>query len=102
MVELAKGFEEQLTSVALHPSGLFLLVGFSDRLRLLSILMDDFRSRPHLCSCPLMLQRPALQARECICCLYADICQLIVPGLAPHHCLHSNILLPWLLWPEAG
>lgn len=43
VVELAKSFDEQVTSVALHPTGLFLLVGFADRLRMLSILMDDLK-----------------------------------------------------------
>lgn len=31
-------------SVALHPSGMTLLVGFSDKLRLMTILMDDLRT----------------------------------------------------------
>ena len=29
--------------MALHPSGLFVLVGFSEKLRLLNILIDDVR-----------------------------------------------------------
>lgn len=29
--------------MALHPSGLFVLVGFSEKLRLLNILIDDIR-----------------------------------------------------------
>ncbi|KAJ3409665.1 Cilia- and flagella-associated protein 57 [Chytridiales sp. JEL 0842] len=41
--ELVKYFPEEAFSVALHPSGLYVLVGFSDKLRLLNILMDDFR-----------------------------------------------------------
>lgn len=30
--------------MALHPSGLFLLVGFSEKLRLMNLLIDDIRS----------------------------------------------------------
>jgi hypothetical protein len=45
-LELRKAFAEEPLSVALHPSGLSALVGFSDKLRLLTILMDDFRCDP--------------------------------------------------------
>ena len=38
-----KEFQEEAYSVALHPSGLFVLVGFSEKLRLLNILIDDIR-----------------------------------------------------------
>jgi WD40 repeat protein len=41
--ELMKSFGDEPQSVALHPSGLYLLVGFSDKLRLMNILMDDLR-----------------------------------------------------------
>ncbi|KAJ3192775.1 Cilia- and flagella-associated protein 57 [Irineochytrium annulatum] len=41
--ELSKYFPEEAHSVSLHPSGLYLLVGFSDKLRLLNVLMDEFR-----------------------------------------------------------
>jgi len=40
-VEVTRFFNEQPHSVAFHPSGLHLLVGFSDSLRMLNILMDD-------------------------------------------------------------
>lgn len=40
---IMKYFQEDATSVAIHPSGLYLLVGFSDKLRLLSVLNDDMR-----------------------------------------------------------
>lgn len=40
-LELVKTFEEECHSVALHPSGLHVLVGFTDKLRLCSILMSD-------------------------------------------------------------
>ncbi|ORY40884.1 WD40 repeat-like protein [Neocallimastix californiae] len=42
--ELDKCFQENVYSVALHPSGLFILIGFSDKLRLMSILIDDIRT----------------------------------------------------------
>ncbi|XP_062337115.1 cilia- and flagella-associated protein 57-like [Osmerus eperlanus] len=44
VLELSKEFQEEAFSVALHPSGLFLLVGFSDKLRLMNLLMDDIRT----------------------------------------------------------
>ena len=40
-VELSKRFHEEPLSVALHPSGFFAVVGFSDKVRLLSVLMND-------------------------------------------------------------
>lgn len=36
-----KEFQEEAHSVALHPTGLFILVGFSDKLRLMNLLVDD-------------------------------------------------------------
>ena len=42
-LELMKEFQEEAHSIALHPSGLYVLVGFTDRLRLCSILMGDIR-----------------------------------------------------------
>lgn len=41
--EQVKFSPEEVSSVALHPSGLYLLAGFSDKLRLMNILMDDIR-----------------------------------------------------------
>ncbi|KAI9351164.1 WD repeat-containing protein 65-like protein [Zopfochytrium polystomum] len=41
--ELCKIFPEEPFSVSLHPSGLYILVGFSDKLRLFNVLIDDFR-----------------------------------------------------------
>ncbi|XP_060782965.1 cilia- and flagella-associated protein 57 [Neoarius graeffei] len=43
-LELYKEFQEESYSVALHPSGLFILVGFADKLRLLNLLIDDIRT----------------------------------------------------------
>jgi len=41
--EALRTFTEEAHSVAFHPSGTMLLVGFSDKLRLFSLLMDDMR-----------------------------------------------------------
>ncbi|KAJ3295052.1 Cilia- and flagella-associated protein 57 [Borealophlyctis nickersoniae] len=41
--DLVKYFPEEPHSVALHPSGLYILVGFSDKLRLMNVLIDDLR-----------------------------------------------------------
>ncbi|KAH9523432.1 Cilia- and flagella-associated protein 57 [Bulinus truncatus] len=43
-LELYKVFAEEAYSVALHPSGLYILVGFSDKLRLMNLLIDDIRT----------------------------------------------------------
>ncbi|KAJ3330947.1 Cilia- and flagella-associated protein 57 [Blyttiomyces sp. JEL0837] len=43
-LELVKYFSEEAFSVAIHPSGLYILVGFSDKLRLMNLLIDDIRS----------------------------------------------------------
>ena len=55
-VELMKYFAEEPLSLALHPSGLFLLVGFTDKLRLLNLLIDDIR---------LFREFPIRNCREC-------------------------------------
>lgn len=41
--EVAKFFQDDLTCVAMHPSGFHLLLGFSDKLRLFNVLIDDLR-----------------------------------------------------------
>ncbi|XP_035724749.1 cilia- and flagella-associated protein 57-like [Vespa mandarinia] len=38
---MLKQYEEDICSIALHPMGLFCLVGFVDKLRFMSILIDD-------------------------------------------------------------
>ncbi|KAJ8957344.1 hypothetical protein NQ318_004823 [Aromia moschata] len=40
-VELLRQFEDDIYSVALHPSGLYATIGFSDKLRFMTILIDD-------------------------------------------------------------
>jgi hypothetical protein len=41
--ELVKQFMEEPFSVALHPGGYSVLVGFPDKLRLFTILMDNLK-----------------------------------------------------------
>ncbi|KYN06041.1 PREDICTED: cilia- and flagella-associated protein 57 [Cyphomyrmex costatus] len=38
---MLKQYDEDISSVALHPMGLFCLIGFTDKLRFMSILIDD-------------------------------------------------------------
>ena len=42
-MELGKAYDDETCSVALHPSGLYAMVGFADKLRLLAILPEDFK-----------------------------------------------------------
>lgn len=42
--DIFKVFQEDALSVAFHPSGLHVVVGFTDKLRMLNVLMDDIRS----------------------------------------------------------
>jgi cilia- and flagella-associated protein 57 len=42
-VELVKRFSESIVSIALHPSGMHLLVGFESGLQLMNLLMEDVR-----------------------------------------------------------
>ncbi|XP_062412142.1 cilia- and flagella-associated protein 57-like [Sardina pilchardus] len=43
-LELYKEFQEEAFSIALHPCGLYVLVGFSSKLRLMNLLIDDIRT----------------------------------------------------------
>lgn len=40
-LELCKEYREEAHTVSLHPTGLFCLVGFSDKLRFISLLYED-------------------------------------------------------------
>ncbi|KAJ3033063.1 Cilia- and flagella-associated protein 57, partial [Rhizophlyctis rosea] len=42
-VEVMKVFHDEPLSIALHPSGLHVLVGFTDGLKLMNVLIDDIR-----------------------------------------------------------
>ena len=41
--DLFKVFTEEVFAISFHPSGLHVLAGFSDKLRLMNLLMDDIR-----------------------------------------------------------
>jgi len=41
--ELCRFFNEEAYSVAVHPSGFHLIIGFSDKLRLMNLLMEDMK-----------------------------------------------------------
>ena len=43
-LELTKHFPEDMFCVAMHPSGLHVAVGFTDKLRIYHVLVDDLRS----------------------------------------------------------
>ena len=43
MCALFQWFREEIFSVAIHPAGLYIAAGFSDKIRLLNILIDDMR-----------------------------------------------------------
>jgi len=43
-LELYKEYAEEAYSIALHPSGLYVAVGFSDKLRFMNLLIDDIRT----------------------------------------------------------
>lgn len=42
-VELVKKYLTDITVIALHPTGLFVAVGFSDQIRLMEVLLDDLK-----------------------------------------------------------
>ena len=42
--ELVRHFAEEPVSVAMHPSGFALVVGFSEKLRAMNLLMEDIRT----------------------------------------------------------
>ncbi|XP_053099420.1 cilia- and flagella-associated protein 57 isoform X2 [Hemicordylus capensis] len=42
-LDLYKEYQEEAYALALHPGGLYVLVGFADKLRLMNLLIDDIR-----------------------------------------------------------
>jgi len=54
--ELTKTFTEETFSVAFHPSGFHLIVGFSDKLRLMNLLMEEVKGYKEV---------PIKSCREC-------------------------------------
>lgn len=49
-MELVKKYQINVSVVALHPSGIFVAVGFSDQLRIMEIQLDDLKviGKPNL------------------------------------------------------
>uniref|UniRef100_A0A8D2ITN9 Cilia and flagella associated protein 57 n=1 Tax=Varanus komodoensis TaxID=61221 RepID=A0A8D2ITN9_VARKO len=43
-LDLYKEYQEEAYALSLHPSGLYVLVGFADKLRLMNVLIDDIRA----------------------------------------------------------
>ena len=56
LLELSRYFADEVLSVALHPSGLHVLLGFSDKLRMMNVLIDDIRQHQ---------EYPVRACREC-------------------------------------
>jgi hypothetical protein len=47
-LELVKQFQDEAYSIAIHPNGMMVAVGFADKLRLMAVLLDDLKVRgPH-------------------------------------------------------
>lgn len=44
-IDLMKEFDEEPTALSMHPSGIYIAVGFSDKIKILAVLLDD------LCLC---------------------------------------------------
>ncbi|XP_046388755.1 cilia- and flagella-associated protein 57 isoform X2 [Ischnura elegans] len=42
-VELVKSFEDDIFCIDLHPTGLHIIIGFSDKLRFMNVLIDDLK-----------------------------------------------------------
>lgn len=43
-VELVRKYQSEVSALALHPTGLFVAVGFSDKMHLMGILLDTLKS----------------------------------------------------------
>ena len=46
-LELVKQFQDEAYSIAIHPNGLLVVVGFADKLRLMAVLLDDLKACPY-------------------------------------------------------
>ena len=82
MCEQVKHCADEPLSVSLHPSGNHALVGFSDKLRLFNVLMEDIRQ---VRASPLI--SPHLPTSPCTC----QICQSLVPRIS-HVSPHASLL----------
>lgn len=43
-IEIMKEFEDEPTALSVHPAGLYIVVGFTERIRLLAVLLDDLHT----------------------------------------------------------
>lgn len=43
-IEIMKEFDDEPTALSLHPSGLYIVVGFTEKIRLLAVLLDDLHT----------------------------------------------------------
>lgn len=43
-IEIMKEFEDEPTTLSVHPAGLYIVVGFTERIRLLAVLLDDLHT----------------------------------------------------------
>ncbi len=62
--ELTKYFADEIFSVAIHPTGLQILVGFADKLRLMTVLMEDMKTVKEL----------GIKVRVCPCVFGMCVC----------------------------
>ena len=66
--ELVKYFSEDIFSVSIHPSGLYVLIGFADKLRLMNLLMDDLR-----CVKEFSVRSCRAVSLDCLCGSYSPL-----------------------------
>ena len=59
-IEIMKFFQEEPFSVSIHPTGLYIAVGFTDKIKLMSILLDD------------MVTTREFHIRSCTCMKFAE------------------------------
>lgn len=43
-IELVRKYQSEISALALHPTGLFVAVGFSDQLHLMEVMLDDLKT----------------------------------------------------------
>lgn len=86
-------FIEEALCVALHPSAHSVLVGFTDKLRLFTVLLDDFKCEPQ---CSL-----AITARDMCGTLMCDLTAWVVAKMqwqAPVRATRTQILDASRFW----
>lgn len=43
-IELVRKYQSEISALALHPTGLFVAVGFADKLHLMEVMLDDLKT----------------------------------------------------------